>query len=60
METSTLKKKSRKKMNYDSSYCFDISTTQLNALRDHSKLIGVPMSRIIREGINMHINQGRI
>jgi hypothetical protein len=29
-------------------------------LRDHSKLIGISMARIIREGINMHINQGRI
>ena len=60
METTITKKKRNKITKYDTSYCFDLSSVQLDALRNHSKLIGVSMARIIREGINMHINQGRI
>lgn len=59
-EAETKKKKRAKKVNYDTSYCFDLSKDQLAGLQDFSKMEQKPMAKIIRESITEYINKRRL
>lgn len=53
------KKKRQKKVNYDTTYCFSLSTSLLEALTQHASFNRKSISRVIREAITNELNSGR-
>lgn len=53
------KKKRLKKVNYDTTYCFSLSTSLLEALSQHASFNRKSISKVIREAITNELNSGR-
>lgn len=53
------KKKRSKKVNYDTTYCFSLSTSLLEALSQHASFNRKSISKVIREAITNELNSGR-
>jgi hypothetical protein len=65
MELPTLdkpkpKQKRNKKSNYDTTYCFSLSTSLYESLVERAKFERKSISKFIRESIVSQINSGRV
>jgi len=57
----TTQKKTRKRvLKYDTTYCFNLSKSQLTALTEYAKFNNVSISKSIRNAITEMMNKGRI
>ncbi len=59
-ETTKPKKTRNRKTIYDTSYCVNLTSGQLQQLHDQSALLNMPISKMIREAITEYVNKGRI
>lgn len=59
--TSTRVKKTRNKITkYDTTYCFNLSKSQLEGLQDYSKLNQISMSKVLRDALTEYVNKRRL
>ena len=60
-EQQTAPKRTRNKIvKYDTSYCFNLSSEQLQHLQDYSKLNQISMSKVLRDALTEYVNKRRL
>ena len=59
-EMRYLKKTRKRVLKYDTTYCFNLSKSQLTALTEYAKFHNVSISKSIRNAITEMMNKGRI
>ena len=59
-EMRYLKKTRKRVLKYDTTYCFNLSKSQLTALTEYAKFNNVSISKSIRNAITEMMNKGRI
>lgn len=57
MEIEKIKRTRNKKTNFETTYCFKLTKTQLTILKDFSKTENKSVAKIIRESIAEKINK---
>ena len=59
-ELRYLKKTRKRVLKFDTTYCFNLSKSQLTALTEYAKFHNVSISKSIRNAITEMMNKGRI